>query len=129
MIPKKPKILYKQLAEETNLNETLIDNLITFYYKEVRSEMSALNHTKIYVDGLGQFIVKSKTVDNLILKYERIIAKADNYSFSSYHNKIRLTTRLEELNSVKLKLQEDKSKKQIFLIQKYAKKTDNNLEE
>lgn len=129
MIPKKPKILYKQLAEETNLNETLIDNLITFYYKEIRSEMSALNHTKIYVDGLGQFIVKSKTVDNLILKYERIIAKADNYSFSSYHNKIRLTTRLEELNSVKLKLQEDKSKKQIFLIQKYAKKTDNNLEE
>ena len=129
MIPKKPKLLYKQLAEETNLNETLIDNLITFYYKEIRSEMSALNHTKIYIDGLGQFVVKSKTVDNLILKYERIIAKADNYSFSSYHNKIRLTTRLEELNSVKLKLQEDKSKKQIFLIEKYAKKADNNLEE
>jgi len=129
MIPKKPKLLYKQLAEETNLNETLIDNLITFYYKEVRSEMSALNHTKIYIDGLGQFIVKSRTVDNLILKYERIIAKADNYSFSSYHNKIRLTTRLEELNAVKLKLQEDKSKKQIFLIEKNGRKTNNNLEE
>lgn len=129
MIPKKPKLLYKQLAEETNLNETLIDNLITFYYKEVRSEMSALNHTKIYIDGLGQFIVKSRTVDNLILKYERIIAKADNYSFSSYHNKIRLTTRLEELNAVKLKLQEDKSKKQNFLINKNGRKTNNNLEE
>jgi|688.fasta_scaffold962898_2 nucleoid DNA-binding protein len=129
MIPKKPKLLYKQLAEETNLNETLIDNLITFYYKEVRSEMSALNHTKIYIDGLGQFIVKSKTVDNLILKYERIIAKADNYSFSSYHNKIRLTTRLEELNAIKLKLQEDKSKKQNFLIEKNGRKTNNNLEE
>ena len=129
MIPKKPKLLYKQLAEETNLNETLIDNLITFYYKEVRSEMSALNHTKIYIDGLGQFIVKSRTVDNLILKYERIIAKADNYSFSSYHNKIRLTTRLEELNAVKLKLQEDKSKKQNFLIDKNGRKTNSNLEE
>jgi nucleoid DNA-binding protein len=129
MIPKKPKLLYKQLAEETNLNETLIDNLITFYYKEVRSEMSALNHTKIYIDGLGQFIVKSRTVDNLILKYERIIAKADNYSFSSYHNKIRLTTRLEELNAVKLKLQEDKSKKQNFLIEKNGRKTNSNLEE
>lgn len=129
MIPKKPKLLYKQLAEETNLNETLIDNLITFYYKEVRSEMSALNHTKIYIDGLGQFIVKSRTVDNLILKYERIIAKADNYSFSSYHNKIRLTTRLEELNAIKLKLQEDKSKKQNFLIEKNGRKTNSNLEE
>ncbi len=129
MIPKKPKLLYKQLAEETNLNETLIDNLITFYYKEIRSEMSALNHTKIYIDGLGQFVVKSKTVDNLILKYERIIAKADNYSFSSYHNKIRLTTRLEELNAIKLKLQEDKSKKQNFLIEKNGRKTNNNLEE
>jgi len=129
MIPKKPKLLYKQLAEETNLNETLIDNIITFYYKEVRSEMSALNHTKIYIDGLGQFIVKSRTVDNLILKYERIIAKADNYSFSSYHNKIRLTTRLEELNAVKLKLQEDKSKRQNFLIEKNGRKTNSNLEE
>jgi nucleoid DNA-binding protein len=129
MIPKKPKILYKQLAEESNLNETLIDNLITFYYKEIRSEMSALTHTKIYIDGLGQFVVKARTVDNLILKYERIIAKADNYSFSSYHNKIRLTTRLEELNAVKLKLQEDKSKKQIFLIEKNGRKTNKNLEE
>ena len=129
MIPKKPKILYKQLAEESNLNETLIDNLITFYYKEIRSEMSALTHTKIYIDGLGQFVVKARTVDNLILKYERIIAKADNYSFSSYHNKIRLTTRLEELNAVKLKLQEDKSKKQIFLIEKNGRKINKNLEE
>jgi len=129
MIPKKPKILYKQLAEESNLNETLIDNLITFYYKEIRSEMSALTHTKIYIDGLGQFVVKARTVDNLILKYERIIAKADNYSFSSYHNKIRLTTRLEELNAVKLKLQEDKSKKQIFLIEKNGRRINKNLEE
>jgi hypothetical protein len=129
MIPKKPKNLIKQLAEDNDLNETLVDNLITFYYKEVRKEISSLNHIRINLDGLGQFVIKARTVDNLILKYQRIIAKANDYSYQSYHNKVRLTSRLEELNKIKFKLDEDKLRKETFLIEKNARKANNNLEE
>lgn len=129
MIPKKPNILYKDIAEENDLSENLVDALIGFYYKEVRKELSGLTHTRINIDGLGQFVVKARTVDALILKCERIIAKTDDYKFSSYFNKKRLEGKLEELRAIKVKLDEDKEKKQTFLKDKHDRKASNNLEE
>ncbi|NBU05927.1 MAG: hypothetical protein EBT39_06210 [Sphingobacteriia bacterium] len=58
MIPKKPIILYKQVAEDLNQSESLVDTFMTFYYKEVRKLLSNLSHTKINIDGLGQMVVK-----------------------------------------------------------------------
>lgn len=129
MIPKKSNILHKDIAEENDLSENLVDALIGFYYKEVRKELSGLTHTRINIDGLGQFVVKARTVDALILKCERIIAKTDNYKFSSYFNKKRLEGKLEELRAIKVKLDEDKEKKQTFLKDKHDRKASNNLEE
>lgn len=129
MIPKKPNILYKDIAEENDLSENLVDALIGFYYKEVRKELSGLTHTRINIDGLGQFVVKARTVDALILKCERIIAKTDDYKFSSYFNKKRLEGKLEELRAIKVKLDADKEKKQTFLKDKHDRKANNNLEE
>jgi len=129
MIPKKPNILYKEIAEENDISENLVDALIGFYYKDVRKELSGLTHTRINIDGLGQFVVKARTVDALILKCERIIAKTDNYKFSSYFNKKRLEGKLEELRAIKVKLDADKEKKQEFLKEKNERKASNNLEE
>ena len=33
MIPKKSKLLYKDVSEEMNVSENLVDTLIDFYYK------------------------------------------------------------------------------------------------
>jgi len=129
MIPKKPKQIIKQLVEDNDLNELLVDSIITFFYKEVRQELTSMNHTKINIDGLGQFVVKPRTVDNLILKYERIIAKLNTYSYKNYHNKVRLTSRLKDLYNIKVKLDENRLKKETFLIEKNARKINNNLEE
>ena len=35
MIPKKSKLLYKDVSEEMNVSENLVDTLIDFYYKEL----------------------------------------------------------------------------------------------
>jgi len=53
MIPRKPKDLYKQVAEDMNISETLVDNFMTFYYKEVRKNLTELKYSKINLDGLG----------------------------------------------------------------------------
>jgi nucleoid DNA-binding protein len=129
MIPKKPKLLYKQLAEESDLNEVLVDNLITFYYKEVRKQLSSLNHPSVNIEGLGKFYVKSKTVDSQILKYQRQLAKTDGYSITSYHNKIWLESKLVELEKMKTLLQQKKEDRKNFIKDKYGKHDNQNMEE
>ena len=40
MIPKKSKLLYKDVSEEMNVSENLVDALIDFYYKELKNKMT-----------------------------------------------------------------------------------------
>jgi nucleoid DNA-binding protein len=126
MIPVKPKILFKQIAEEDDINQQLIDDVVTHYYRTIRGLLSELKYTRINIDGIGQFVVKPKAVQKLIDKYNRNLANLDGYSLTSYHNKIRLETRLEELNNISLLIQQEKDSKEQFKNTKYAK---GNLEE
>ena len=114
MIPKKPNTLFKEIAEELEVNEDLIDKFITFYYKDIRKHLSEINHIRINIDGLGQMVTRPKTVTNLITKYTRMIDKADKYQFSGYFNKKRLEVRLETLNKAQKKLIEFKEIKAEF---------------
>lgn len=126
MIPVKPKILFKQIAEEEDISQQLIDDLVTHYYRTIRVLLSELKYTRINVDGIGQFVVKPKAVQKLIEKHNRNLANLDGYSLASYHNKIRLESRLEELNNVSLLIQQEKESKEQFKNTKHAK---GNLEE
>lgn len=114
MIPKKPNTLFKEVAEELEISEDLVDKFITFYYKDVRKHLSEINHIRINLDGLGQMVIRPKTVENLILKYKRMVNKADTYEFSGYYNKKRLETRLETLYGAQEKIEEFNKAKVAF---------------
>jgi len=114
MIPKKSDTLFKDVAEELEISEDLVEKFVTFYYKDVRKHLTELNHTRINLDGLGHMVIKTKTVEILIEKYNRMIAKANTFNFSGYFNKKRLESRIETLNSMQLKIDEFNEKKKEF---------------
>jgi len=127
MIPKKPNSLFKEVAEDLEISEDLVDKFITFYYKDVRKHLSELNHIRINLDGLGHMVVRPKTVDNLIIKYNRMADKADTYQFSGYFNKKRLENRLESLYDIQKQLKEFKEVKTAFK-QKVKDEAQENLD-
>jgi hypothetical protein len=128
MIPKKPNLLYKQVAEDLDIPESLVDAFITFYYKEIRKNLSNLSHTKINIDGLGQMVVKEKTIDGLINKYTNRVNKATTNTFSNYFNKKNLEGKLEKMHNIKTVLNEERAIKQKFLKDKADGKSKKDLE-
>ena len=42
MIPKKPQTVIKQVSEELDLPESMVDEIVSFYYKEIRKNLSSL---------------------------------------------------------------------------------------
>jgi hypothetical protein len=129
MIPKKPNLLYKQVAEEMNISEVLVDNFMTFYYKEVRKNLSELNYTKINIDGLGVMAVKPRTVDGLIDKYKSKLSKLNTDTMDNYHYKKRIEGKVELLEKTKNLLEADKEVKNKFLKEKADGKAGKDLEE
>jgi hypothetical protein len=128
MIPKKSSILYKPVAEELNISETLVEDLISFYYKEVRFHLSSLSHPRINVDGLGQFVAKSFFIEKTIPRLTNKLMMHDTSTFNAYFSKKQSELKLESLIALKLKIDEEADRKTKFKKIKNEGFIKNNLE-
>ena len=129
MNPKKSNKLYKEVSEELDLTEDLVQDFIEFYYKEIRKNLTDLLHPRINVDGLGHFVAKTFIIRKAIPKYQKFLEIQSTETFAEYFNKKNTETKLNALISLESKLTEIEHKKEIFKQTKYDKYTKENLEE
>ncbi len=118
MKPKKSRLLYQQVAEEKNLSKHLVENLLDFYYKNVRTLLSELYHPRINITGLGLFVAKKNTVNKAIPKFEKYLETHDTSTYSAYYNKKMLEEKLEFLYSLKDQIEEECKRKETFINSK-----------
>jgi hypothetical protein len=129
MNPKKSNKLYTEVSEDLNLNEEQVEDIIEFYYKEVRKNLSDLVHPRINLDGLGHFVAKPIIIKNAISKNKKFLDAQCTDTFAEYFSKKNTKTKLDLLINLEHKLIEIENKKEIFKQTKYDKYTKNNLEE
>lgn len=129
MIPKKSKLLYKDVSEEMNVSENLVDTLIDFYYKELKNTLTNLQHPTINVEGLGQFVIRKNLVTKSIPKYNKMLENHDTSTFKAYYNKKAIEERVQLLERMNEMINQDSLRKEIFNQNKNEKYTQNNLGE
>ena len=113
MNPKKANKLYVDLSEDLDMSVDLIEDLVQFYYKELRTNLSGLKHARINVDGLGQFVAKAGLVRKSIPRYKKILNSHDTSTFSAYYNKKMLEEKVECLESLEKKICLEETKKEL----------------
>ena len=114
MIPKKANELYKSVAEDLNIEESLVEDLVDFMYKNLRKNLSNLSHPRINLDGLGHFAVKTKAVNKSIERITTSLLNHDTYTFSAYFNKKTLENKLASLIRLEAEITQQKLKKEQF---------------
>lgn len=129
MNPKKSTKLYTEVSEDLNLKEDQVEDIIEFYYKEVRRNLSDLLHPRINLDGLGHFVAKSVIIRNAISRNKKFLDVQRTDTFAEYFNKKNTKTKLDSLITLESKLTDIENKKEIFKKTKYDKYTKDNLEE
>ena len=126
MIPKKANKLYKEITEEFDVSEDLVESLVESYYKTLRKKMTDLSDLRINVDGLGHFVIKIQKVKKAIPHYQKVLQNHDTSTFGAYHNKKSVEEKLELLNQIHVKAEEELLKRKTFKDEKYP---ENNLAE
>ena len=121
MIPKKPNSLYKEITDEFECSEQLVDDLVHFYYKTLKKRMSGLTDLRLNVEGLGHFVLKMRKVKNAIPHYEKVLNDHDTSTFGAYHNKKSVEEKLELLKQLDVKIEEELEKRKKFKNEKYSK--------
>jgi len=94
MNPKKSNKLYKEVSEELDLTEDLVQDFIEFYYKEIRKNLTDLLHPRINVDGLGHFVAKTFVIRKAIPRYKKFLEVQGTETFAEYFNKKNTETKL-----------------------------------
>ncbi len=122
MNPRKAKRIYEIVSEDLNIKKDLVEDLVEFYYKDVRKLLTNLEYPRINVDGLGQFVAKPKTVSNAIEKISKSLDDHDTSTFKAYHNKKAMEVKLDLLTKLHSKILDQESKKQEFLKTKKDEK-------
>lgn len=114
MMPKKPIKLYEQLAEETGLPQSFIENTVEFYYKTLRKHLTDLDDIKIKVDHLGYFTIKKGVVLKTLPKLETKLIEHDTSTYPAYFNKKQLEEKVEVLKKAHKKITELQKRKEEF---------------
>lgn len=111
MNPKKANKFYRQVADELDVPEPLVEDFIEFYYKAVRENMSNLVHNRIYVDGLGQFVAKPRLIRKAIPKYTKALSNHDTSTFRAYYNKKTVENKLDLLIKLEQRIADQEIKR------------------
>jgi hypothetical protein len=129
MIPKKASSIYRQVAEDINLEESVIADIVEYYYKELRINLTSLTYPRINVEGLGHFVAKPLVVKADIPKITEKLQSHDTSTFGAYFNKKGLELKLEQLLELEKKILKEDERKDNFKKTKNESSTEDNLGE
>lgn len=119
MIPKKASKLYRETAEELNVEETLVENFVEFLYKNVRGCLSNLTYPRINVEGLGHFNTKASWIRRSIQRSTKLLENHDTSTFGAYSKKLRIQDKLDLLIELEKKITLEEQRKSTFKNEKY----------
>ena len=128
MKPKKANTLYQQISEDKHVSKHLVENIVEFYYKNVRTLLSELYHPRINITGLGTFNARSNSINKAIPKFEKYLKNHDTSTYSAYYNKKMLEEKISLLESLDIQIKKEKERKEEFLKNKKNVKSKKNLE-
>jgi len=114
MKPKKYKEIYKEITEDLDVDKNFIAACIEFYYADLRSTLTELNHVSINTPGLGVFNVKIKTINKTINKCKETINNKDIYTLNSYEYFKQKESLLDRLSDIRNKFYDEIKRKEEF---------------
>ena len=71
MKPSKAKALIPNTALITNSSEELVEDLMDYYWRDVRKNLSSLNNSRIHISNLGDFVIKHWKLSDKIEALEK----------------------------------------------------------
>ena len=121
MKPVKRKQLIELTAKQLDLSESVVDNIVSYYYQTVQKKLSLADHHSVVVPRLGTFTVKKKSLEQMILKHQRFVAKIEqdeDISVKTYELIIQKRAEIERLTKLQERMAEETARKEEVKIKK-----------
>lgn len=119
--PKKGKDISKKTAKILDLDEELVEDVISFFWSELHRSLTDLEHPRIEIPNFGTFKIKPWMLEHTLDKYKRQLAKGAPTTFNRMQRYKGIEFRADKVKSmVKIFEKEADNKVQFKLKKKDA---------
>lgn len=116
MKPTKAKELLKDLAQELNQDEDLVRDVVNFYWRDLRKQVSSLKHCRVHVTNLGDFVVKHWKLEQKIQDLERFEEVNRQKGLQQINARFRNAEVLYDLRNLQALINAEKQRKQFVKL-------------
>ncbi len=122
MIPKSHKIFKDGIAEEVGVHESVVDEFVSFYYKKVRDSLSSLEHTNVFIEGLGTFSLRKARVEKAIIKNKSFLGDLKKNTYKGYDKTVLINEKIAVLEKALNRIEESITLRNAFKNRKNGNK-------
>lgn len=119
--PKKYKQITDEVAKDMGLDKHLVEEVVQFFYSQVRKNLSKLTHPRIVLPGLGTFTVRKQKLKNQVKKNSDILNNLDPTKFNDYKVHRSVREKLERLTSMQEIISKEEEERRSFKTNKDGK--------
>lgn len=126
--PKKPKECVKQTAEALGADENLVQDIVDFYWKEVRKALSDLRGPRVEVANFGTFRIKSWKLQEAKDDYQKVLTKhnPEKMTFQRHAVRAEVEQRMEQISKMQKMVEDDRCRKQQIKEKRNAEESRRN---
>lgn len=118
MRPRKAKEFIPNVAEQLNLSEELVADVVNFYWQEIRKSLSSLSHSRIHVTNLGDFVTKYWKLDDKIEMLEKWEENNKLKGLQQITTRFKTAENLFDLKNLKKIIEEESQRKDFIKLHK-----------
>lgn len=121
MKPAKRKDIIDATALQLNLSRDIVDDVVSYYYQTVQKKLSLADHHSVTIPRLGTFVVKKKSLEQMILKHQRFVAMIEqdtDITVRTYELIIQKRAEIERLIKLQELMEEELARKEEVKLKK-----------
>lgn len=116
--PKKAKLYIPEVADKLSLPETLIEDVVDFYWQEVRKSLSGLTYPRVHITNLGDFTIKHWKIDERVQMLERWEENNKQKGLQQMTARFKTVETLFSLKEIKKVIEEEGQRKDFIKLHK-----------
>lgn len=118
MRPKKAKDFIPDVAGQLSLEDSLVEDVIDYYWREIRKNLSGLTHTRIHLTNLGDFVIKHWKVGEKIEILEKWEENNKQKGIQQVQARFKNAEKVYDLKNIQKIIEEENQRKDFIKLHK-----------
>lgn len=118
MRPKKAKQFIPVTSEKVGIDVSVVEDVLSFYWQEVRKNLSSLNHVRVHLTNLGDFTIKHWKLEEKLESLSNWKTLNEELGKQKLNERYKVEENLTNLNTVKQLMDEENQRKDFIKLHK-----------